>query len=372
MIIRNLSISTNIRIHPEFVTDPRAFTRRHNVDLTDDVFAQTDFKKDPDDPRRDERIEITKANIHLVRHGAIRLFTVRESDGDWLRSIDLNPSMLLCEAKRRLLAEGDLPLSLSILKDKVSPLLADPRDVQQIVPVPVWDDGEPVASWSEVDSEFLFPGMQISCLHGLSHPATGPADGATRKRIQFGDKQDDCVIRIKAAKWENDGPDGTQAVDGVRVRLILKGRALTDEFRPFGTTAKVDKTMRLVAFAESSIARVHQAVMTRMEGTFLPIPTEWQERANGKPLTTAKALALVAQLTSIPLEEIRAMDEEVRKPSDSTRERLDLDLPIEVGRLAPVPVATLFHPSAYAIPSSGVSNPADDIDPMIANAYGEK
>lgn len=381
MFIRSISISTNVRLHPEFVAAPRAFARRHKVDLVDDVFEQTDFTKDrtkdtdnlddPDDPHNEKLIERIRANIHLVRHGAIRLFTERDDKSDWIRSIDLNPSMLLYDAKRHALAAGDLPLSLSILRKQVSPLLADPLDARHIVPGLLQDE-EPVAYWSEVDTEFLFPGIAIRCLHGISHPLTGPAKGATPNRIQLGDKIDDCLIRIKKAKWKIDGPDGAEAVKGVRVRLILKGRALTDEFRTFGKTAKVNNTWRVVAFSMPVVARVHQSVMALLEGTYMPVPAEWRNRRKGeKALTHAKSMALVSQLTSIPLEEIRAMDEEIRHPSESTRERLDEDLPVEVRRLVPVPVATLFHPSSYTFQNPGTAHSADGIDPLIAEVYGE-
>jgi hypothetical protein len=378
MFIRSVSISTNIRLHPEFVASPHAFARRHKVDLANDVFPATHFKKnrtkdpdDPDDPGSEERIEVVKSNIHLVRHGAIRLFTERDDEADWIRSIDLNPSMLLYDAKRHALAAGDLPRSLSVLRDKVTKLLADPLDARHIVPG-LLQDGEPVAYWSEVDTEFQFPGIAIRCLHGLSHPLTGPAEGAKPNRIQLGDKKDDCLIRIKKAKWEIDGPDGAEAGEGIRVRLILKGRALTDEFRTFAKSAEISNTWRVVELTMPGAARVHQSVMAHLEGTYLPVPAEWRNRRKGhKALTHAKSMALVSQLTSIPLEEIRAMDEEIRHPSESTRERLDEDLPVEVRRLAPVPVATLFHPSAYTFPNPGTAHPADGIDPLIAEAYGE-
>lgn len=368
MIIRGLNISTNIRLHPEFVLAPRAYARRHKVNLADDIFEETDFKKNPE---REERTERIKSNIHLVRHGAIRLFTERDEGSNWVRSIDINPSMLLYGAKRRVLAAGDLPLSLSILRKQVAPLLADPQNARHIVPGLVQDKEEPLAYWSEVDSEFLFPGVDIRCLHGLSHHLIGPAQGAKPNRIQLGDKKDDCVIRIKKAKREIDGPDGAQDVEGIRVRLILKGRMLTDEFMPFTTTAKVNNTMRVVAFSMADVARVHQAVMARLEGRYLPVPEEWKNVDDGNRVTTAKAMALVSQLTSIPLQEIRAMDEEVRHPSDSTRKRLKKDLPVEAGWLAPVPVATLFDSSAYASQASGGHRARANIDPLIAAAYGE-
>ena len=366
--LRSLRISTNLRLHPEFLLAPRPFARRRGVELADDVHPETDIRKDPDDPDSDERVEKLRSNIHLVRHGAIRLFTEREEDDDWVKSIDLNPAMLLYEKERHLLSKGDLTLSLDILRAKVSPLLAEPLDARLVVPVLLQDE-EPVSYWSMVDSELYIPGIDIRCLHGLSHPSTGPAEGATEKRIQLGDKKDDCVIRFKKAKWEIIGPKGAETVLGVRVRLILKGRDLTEEFMSFGTTATVGNTPRLVAFPESSVAGVHQAMMARLDGTYLPVPLEWRIRPEGeKALTHAKAMALVACLTSIPLDELRGMDEEVRHPSDSTRKRLNKDLPVEANRLKPVAVSTLFAPTAYASLTPGMSAPAEDIDPTITDA----
>lgn len=377
MFIRSISISTNIRLHPGFVADPRAFARRRKVKLADDVFPETSFRKnrtkDPDnlnDPGSKERIETVKSNIHLIRHGAIRLFTERDDEGDWIRSINLNPSMLLYDAKRHVLAAADLPRSLNMLRKQVSPMLVDPLSARHIVPGLVPDE-EPVAYWSEADTEVLLPGINIRCLHGISHPFTGPAEGAKPNRIQLGDKKDDCLIRIKEAKWKIDGPDGSENVEGIRVRLILKGRALTDQFRTFEKNATVNNTWRVVQFTMAGAARVHQSVMARLEGNYLPVPAEWRDSSKDKPLTPAKAMALVSRLIPIPLEEIRAMDEEIRHPSESTRKRLNKDLPLELSRLAAFPVATLFHAAAYTFQNPEAAHPADDIDPLIADVYGK-
>jgi hypothetical protein len=361
-----------LRLHPDFCLEHRAFARQHGVDLADDVFPETDFREDPDNPDSDERLEKNQSNIHLVRHRAIRLLAVRDDCGDWVRSIDLNPSLLLYEAKRHLLSEGDLLLSLDILRSQVAPLLADPLDARHIVPG-LFPDDEPVAYWSLVDSEFLLPGIQIPCLHRLSHPSTGPAEGAKNDRIQLGDKQDHFLIRFKKARWDYADLAGTQNVEGVRVRLILKGPEVAARFKQFGTTALIGDEKELVAFSERSVASVHQAMMSQLEGTYLPVPPEWKVSDQGKPVTHAKAIALLAKLTPIPLEELRAMDEEIRHPSKSTRKRLNKDVPEEVSRLMPVPVSTLFESAAYATQEPGwTPQPRGRIDPLIAETYGQR
>lgn len=368
MFLRRLRISTNIRLHSDFSVEPTTFARRYGVTLADDVYPETSFKRDLDDPESDGRIMQRKFNIHLVRHGAIRLLVERDKDhADWVRSIELNPSMLIYAEKKQPHRIGDLTLALNILSKQISPLLADPLDAQNIIPGLI-ESEEPIAFWSLIDSEIVLPEIKVYCLHGLSHPNTGPAEGVKEDRIQLGDKQDDCVIRFKEANWPCDG----QMVEGTRVRLILKGRILTEEFKAFGTITKIDNTMRLLSFTESGIAHVHQAVMARTEGTYLPVPVEWRDRTKGKPLTHAKVIALTSCLTSTDPEEIRLMDEEIRSNSDSTRKRLKKDLPIECNRLVPRPVSSLFQPSAPTFPASGLSHTDDRIIPTIAEVYGER
>ena len=65
---------------------------------------------------------------------AIRLFTERDSDGDWIRGYDLRPSLLLYGTKDQPLIGYKLAASLSRLKDEVAPVLNDPMDARYIVP----------------------------------------------------------------------------------------------------------------------------------------------------------------------------------------------------------------------------------------------
>jgi hypothetical protein len=372
MPLRSMKISTNIRLHPEFSKAPVAFAHQRGVDIVDDVFPETSFRKDTDseDTYRQEKIEKAKLNIHLVRYGAIRLLAERDDEEYWVRSIKLNPSLLLYEAERHPLLHSDLVLSLSILSAKVTPLLAEPFDARHIVPGLVSDE-EPIAYWSAIRGEILLPSILLRSLHCLSHPMTGPAVGATKTRIQLGNKKDDCVIRFESSQWEASGPDGSQTVHGVRVTLFLKGRPLTAEFGQFGTTTLVKDIERLTAIPASAVARVHQTMMSRLEGTYLPVPPEWSDRSQGKSHTHAKAIALLSHLTSVPLEELRSLDEEPRKPSKSTRQRLDKDVPIEAARLTPLPVSTLFESAVYSAPEPGRSSQDDQrVDPQITEVYG--
>lgn len=367
LIIRKLRITTRIQLHPEFVANPRFFARRHKVDLASDIFPITDIRQDPNADYWHGCIKNIKANIPLARR-SISLFTIRDCEGDWIQSIDLYPSQLLYDVKRHHHAYGDLQLSLSILMKQVAPLLADPLDARHIVPGLV-QGKDHIASWSEVDSELLMPAIYVQCFHNLKHQLTGPAQGTKPKRIQLGNKNDDCVIRIKEEKTKIKGVKGGP-VEGCRVRLILQKPTLTYQFAPFGTTATMDKDKNLVSFTELSIAQVHQSVMARMEGTYLPVPEEWRNRDEGKRMTSAKIIALLSQLTSIPLDELLAIDRDIRSPSTSTIQRLKKELLIESSRLNSVPVSSLFHQGAYPQLTPGESSRLCEMNEDIVRVYG--
>ncbi len=364
-----LKISTRLCLHSEFSKAPLVFARRHGVDLADDVFPDTSFKENPDTR---EKMAKVKANIHLVRHGAIRLFCERDVECDWVKSIELNPSLLLYGTERHPLFYQDLVLSLSRLKRRVIPLLADPLDAQHIVPGLARED-DPIAYWSAVESELLLPGILRPCLHGLSHPLTGPSQGETKTRVQLGDKGNDCVIRFTEAKGERSGLRGTRGDHGVRVLLLLKGYALPTWFGRFGGTTSGNDIKRLISFPSASVSLVHRTMMSQLEGSYLPRPPEWSDKSLGKPVTHAKAIALLSQLTSTPLEEIRSIYEELSSPSKSTRERLDEAVPIAASWLTPIPVASLFTTTMYSAQEPEMTTHAcERIDPQVAAVYGQR
>jgi len=351
--IRGLRITTSILLDPDFIANPQAFARQHSVELAGEVSPATHCRRNPDDPNDHELHRCVRWNIHLVRHGAIRLFAERaiNKTSEWLKSIEIDPAMLLYEAERHPLVEGDLPRSLEILRDKVSPLLANPTEARHIVPGAVQDEGG-VAFWSKVDSEILLPGIQIPCLHKLSHPSTGAEEGRTDSFVRLGNKSEPCVIRIEKTRWMSATPDGNESVEGIRVGLTLKGNSLVGAFKKLGKVATISGAERLVLLPELSVARVHQAMMARLEGTYLPVPPEWRDRALGKPLTSAKILALLPYLTGKSSEDLQATYEQMNRTSLSTKKRLKKDLRVESDRLAAVDVSTLFHPSAYGLPTT--------------------
>jgi hypothetical protein len=331
------------------------------VDLVKDVSPEMSFANSVDG----EKTTKVRANIHLVRHGAIRLFTESSDGADWIRSIDLNPALLLHDPADHLSVDHDLPWALRLCQVAVTPLLADPRDRCHIIPG-LAANSENRAYWSRIKSVLRLPGIQIPGLHGVGHPDAGPPDGPNDKRLQLGKYDDDCVIAFEAVAGE-----GRQRGAGVDVSLSLKRHALVAAYQAIGKVAEVYDCDRLVAFRASDVAKVHREFMSRLTGIYLPVAPEWAD--TGKDVTPAKVTALLSKITPIPLHELCALDEELRNPSLSTLKRLKKELSTVEASLKPVPVSSLFRARACASQAMENSHKRDtDIDQRIAAVYGPR
>ena len=367
LYVRSLTISTRIlQLNPQFVEEPSMFARQHGVELVGDIFPATSFRREPETR---EKTESKKANIHLVQYNAIRLLTKSDGCCQLITSIELDLAVLLHDDEDHPLIESDLVLALSILKSKAAPLLNNPKDVCHIVPGLV-NGGNHVACWSAIESEASLPHIHFSCLHSVSHPRAGRVEGASKDEMTLGRFGGDCVIHFKNTGGKPPGKSGEQRVQGIQVRLSLSDSALLERIREVpGKAARVRDKMRVVKFRASDLTSVYMDVMSELEGTYLPVPPEWA--GMGKPATAAKIIALLSQVTSIPIDELKAMYSEQSHPSDSTRDRLNEDVLNAVACLKPVPVSSLFLPDADAPWTVGATAPLDaDIDPLVAAVYG--
>lgn len=365
--LSSLRISTRFRLHPEFIAEPGPFALRHRIHVANDMSPETSFKKDHDHGGKATKV---KSNIHLVQYKAIRLFTERDDVGDWVRSIDVNPAVLLYGNENHPLAEPDLLLSLSILLNTVTPLLAVPEDACHIVPGLVAKDAEHVAYWKRIESEVVIPELLLPCLHLVGHPDAGEACGTTKKLIQLGERRGGCVISFETIKKEVVGSAASEMANSLRVRLSLSSPMLSTKLGSSGAVAKMKDIDRLIKFRAAGVAEVHQGMMSGLTGSYLPVPPEWVA-GNGKAVTPARIIALLSRITPIPLHELRTMDEDLRHPSPATRTRLNQDVPDEAAHLKRIPLSSLFPPEVYAVQVDEWEPPADDqIDPRVAAAYG--
>jgi hypothetical protein len=320
------------------------------------------------DPESECRIARSKSNIHLVCYGAIRLFESidDETKGKTIKTIEVNPSLLLYGDPDHSLTNRDLLFALGKVQKEIAPLLADSRDVRHIIPGLAGRKASR-AHWRNIESDVTLPGVRIEELHNLSHPYTGPAAGTSRERIQLGFQRDDLIITFEALKPTQDGVTG-EFIQGVRAKVSLKGRGMVARYRRPDTTALVEDQRRLIRIEPTSFAQIHQEVMSLLEGTYLPILAE---RPGGHPVTFARIIALASCITPISISELRAMDATIRQPSKDTRKNLNREVRNELARLTPFPVTSLFSPELYASsPTDSPLSTGETIDPQIVGLYG--
>lgn len=339
--ISDLCISTDLAMNPEFERSPDKFAFSHKVNLVDRFLPEVAFKQDRE---ADEMAESAKANLFLVHHKAIRLFVKNDGSGYRIRSITVNPAELMrhshSHSHQHTVPSDSLDAAFDLLKSNIEPLLAEPLDIRHIVPGEVDDISAHCTYWSETAFKTFIPGLEIACFHGLAHPLTGPAQGSSKKRIDLCDDNGNLVISFEQIRMKGKGKKTLPCAEGVSVTLTLSGHMLPDTFSATGKTAWIHNAKRLVSFPEMSVAETFLDRLSQIGGTYLPIPPEWA--GMGKPITYAKTIALLSQLTGMPVARIREMDETIRKSSESTIKRLDHDVPAAAACLKPVPVAWLF------------------------------
>jgi hypothetical protein len=326
----------DLAVHPDFTKNPDKFAFSHKVNLTNCVLPETSFKADRE---TGEKLANQKANIIIGQHEAIRLFVENDGDGYRLRSIAVKPLELYeAHANSNSVRLLYLKTALSLLKSQVAPLLANPLDARHIIPSDA--ENHPVSYISQVKISALFNDIEIPCLHNLSHPLTGPVQGSTKKRVELRSGDGDCTILFEKVSWDEPVGGHVRYTEGIHVKLALKGKPLVSQFSLFGSTQRVGNTKRLVKLCILEAYHIFDMLMAQLGGTYVPVPPEWS--GMGKPVTHAKTIALLAELTGIPVGEIRDMDQTIRKPSKSTIERLDHDVQVAATCLKPIPIARLF------------------------------
>ena len=337
VMLGDLRISTDIALNPEFSKNPIEFAASRDVRLVRPVLPEVSFKKDRE---TDGKVEKLKANIHLVRPDAMRLF-IKDHGGVYrLHSIDISVGELLYGNKEHHITDLDLESTLDMLRSQVAPLLADPHDARHILPGHA-KQGEEIANLSKITAWTFLPGLQIASFHDLSHPQTGPAVGSAKGWIRLEDGNGKFSILFEKAQWSQDAAGKASIVKGVSVTLCLKGKMARTYFPSAGRLKCVEGMNRLASFRCSDVSEVFMSMMRKLKGTYLPVPLEWESL--GKPVTRPKVMALLHQLTGIPIDDLKNINEQVSDPSESTRKRLKADIRKASVWLKPVPVSTLFE-----------------------------
>ena len=364
--ILRLRISTRIRINHLFALDPISFSNEHGLSLVREPSREASFS------RRDgsrERAVKYQSNIHLVSEGAIRLFVRYEENEWWIQSIHLNPAKLLYGEEIHPLTRQDLLAAFTMLIHEVTPLLITPSESRHILPG-LAKNSDQIAYWSSMEIGMMLPNIDPIELHDLSHPATGPAEGTSRERMQLETKdQKSLIIRLEKIKSTSSClPDGSRS-QYLKVLLILQGIRLSHNFRGIGTTNS-STPPRLVSFTSKGLAGALHRELSQLEGFHLPRNVEWSK--DKRPATSARIILTLSAITSIPVEEVYEMFMNGEKPSPITLARLKKNLEREAGCLVPVPVAALFNLRFPSPETAGFHRAREiSINRQVEGIYGE-
>ncbi|RYG98116.1 MAG: hypothetical protein EON58_08070 [Alphaproteobacteria bacterium] len=333
-----------------------------------DVSPTLDYREDRG--TGEKRVK-PKANFHLVSREAIRVFMKGDEDDHFIRSLDLDPASLLGKSAVRELTDNDLRVSLTLLLREVAPLLAEDQDVSAIVPGLMRANEKPTY-WSTVECEVIVRGVRIQDLHRVAHPLTGLAQGTTKRKLELKTLDNKFRIEIenvsRPVKQHNDSSE----IMGIRVGLTFKGSAMRGTFGSLGKFFRSDDASpeRLLRFRLSDLATVHFNEISKLEGIYLPRPTEWIA-SDGRRVTPARVVALMAAVTGMPAEQLRLIHDELRPPSTSTRKRMNKALEVEMGCLVAAPIASWLPAPASVQVTREVDINTMAIDPRIERVYGE-
>ena len=370
-----LTISTSLRLDPEFIANPATFAQSRGIKLAGDFNPVTIFRRNKETDSKDEE---EKGVIHLLEPDAISLKVGSTGGPFQINTIAVDPSLLLYGDKWHPLVESDLARALSVLQDTVRPLLANPEDACHIVPGLVAEGSR--ASWTSIQCRLLLPGVDLRTLHKLDHHLTGPPGGADDRQIRLGGGRKPLEILFerkgkkqkkgkegKKGRCPADGEDGAEEIDGTLVTVTIRKHLLQGFKTSLNGMPPHDST--LPGFHPSAVSTVLDDVVADLQGIHLPVPEEWADM--GDPVTVAKNIALLSVLTDIPIDELKAWDREIRQPSESTLKRLEEEITVLLPFLKPEPVSTLFQQieTQEGMPRCSRSR-SPSIDPSIAALYG--
>lgn len=336
-----MSLSTNVLLNPEFAKNPQSFAIRNGVRLKHAGPPETSFKNDSLTGGKNLK---AKANVHLVDHHAIRLFYQQDKFGLWLKTIDINPGILLSDNVFRPLDEERLARALSITQKEITPLLVDPLDACHIIPG-MADKESPLAYWTKLTYEMIVPDAQTKFMGKLSHPLTGPEQGRSMKQIRLGSRGAGCNIEMEDVQWA----ERSHTAYGVRAILSICKSVLTDALGDLDSVANINETQRLVGLSNPKAKRAFYEVMSRLEGCYLLPPPQWLDESKGdNTVTHYKMIALLSKVIDFPTDEMIDMYVEASQCCLDTEDQIRDGVSKVIDYLNPTPVRILFEQNTAA------------------------
>lgn len=272
VILDKTRIKTRIRIHPDLVADPVAFTRERTKQIRS-------IK-----PSRGLRNGQPTWNLtfKITRYKGIQVTLVQVA-GDPLATatIDFNPGVCLYGHNGRIPLLTEFLTSINILVTYLTPLLCDPNDWIDLVPglrrggVAYWSYLEVLLQCRDTD------GTLLARLRHLRHPKITTASRHWRDSILVGPHQGKlrlCIYRkaVEMAKRRVkkypllSNQKLAEDINILRLEARMKGAKLVQYFGNGENVEVIDGKEQLVWFFPQDLVRAHRTCFSELHGVFLP------------------------------------------------------------------------------------------------------
>lgn len=363
--VAEFEISCYLRVSPDFTANPTDYAQRHQVDLN----FMAGRKVAPRVATGQSSSKNKQENFYLNQERAVKLeieFPPDLPHHAFLRTIKINPSLLLYGTPSPPLNSHSVQAAFSWTKDQITRLLATPEESRFIIPG-IAGEGDPDRSfWKRIKCEMYWPEIDRRFLHQMDHSLLGAAQGSDSKKIQF-TKDSGFSASFKSIhkkKRQKHFLGSTGEHRDLLVSLVY----------PEGRLAKMKTSnlngKQLVSFNLPAVASLIRNTMYEFSGFYLPVPDE--DSVEGERITDSKVVALLARLTNMPIEKCIQLYASCKKVTERSCDRYEQAIRRAYEKFNPIPFETLCNQMFDRDYATTPTKPCEyPIDPWIADAYGE-
>jgi hypothetical protein len=383
MPVDKSTIRTLSAFNPDFLADPAAFIRKHNLPVRSSKPTRGKCEYGP----------TWNLTLALLNHKGIKL-KMRQIAGDPLVNvtIEFNPGVCLYAHNGHILLLTEFLDALALLATNIRPLLRDQDDWLDLVPG-LRVGG--VAYWGFLEVPFHYRdpgGALLARLRNVRLCAKlgGPNDGTKTKQhryaiintpsrhwpdsMEVGGKRSklQLVIYRKAVEMATRHIDGDSLLsdeelaaykDVLRLEARMKGKKLVRYFGNGHNIEVIDGKERLVWFFPEDLIRGHRACYTELEGVFSS--GEFTE-VSGKTTPRAALAQMLANVADDPrsrykLPQLIATTRHYTGASGETISAVRSLGMAELSRRSCFSSADLFSDAAYASQVSIISRKAEGL-----------
>lgn len=369
------TITTCFPVQEMLVSDEESFRQQTGLELR---------VSSPKNNYTDENKHQSR-DLYIGTCGGLTAEINKPPHGRWTcNKIQVNPGKILYGHNGRPLNEDGVLVALSLARDLLLPLLANPADHLHLIPG-LCPEGSAFFSYVEIFINLHDPnGALQHAFRNPKHPEIRKAamhvegesvklgNGRSQLQIEFYRKDLELAQLIKKRK----APDPARVL---RIEVRLKGEKLVESFTGNGSIREIGGKNQLVGFTGSGLVAVHLAKMLKLTGCFHH-PGDLADLPRDNVL--GRSLGQLCHHYSINLADVVAMLAKRFDQCEATIRRHRNAALDELSLISPFRLEDMFSPEAYAH-QAGISIPKLEnmlrqrresavIDPRIAAVYGTK